>query len=56
VDGKDGRVYEAYNFLQGVIVGPGYHQVELHYFPRTLWIGMFMAALGIGALFTLRPR
>jgi hypothetical protein len=56
VDGKNAPVYEAYNFLQGVIVGPGRHQVELHYFPRTLWIGVFMAALGIGALLVVRHR
>lgn len=54
VDGHSAQVYEAYDFLEGVVVGPGHHRVRLWYRPVTFYWGVAMAALAVVGLVVLR--
>ena len=47
VDGKAAPVYEAYTFLDGVVVDSGHHQIRLWYQPVFLMAGCAMAALAL---------
>jgi hypothetical protein len=60
VDGAQSRIYEAYAFLQGVVVPSGHHKIRFHYFPLILFQGLALAAAGLAGLaliyFGQRPR
>jgi hypothetical protein len=53
VDGSRTRIWEAYSFLQGVVVPAGHHSIHFHYVPVSLYIGLALTALGLAALVLL---
>jgi membrane protein YfhO len=50
VDAKPSQVYEAYNFLQGVVVEAGQHRIQLRYRPVTFYWGLCLAAVALAGL------
>lgn len=54
VDGHSAKVYEAYHFLQGIVVPAGHHRVRVWYRPVTFYWGVAMAALALAGLALLR--
>ncbi len=57
VDGESRHVYQAYSFLQGVVVNRGHHRVRFFYRPASLYIGFaaaFNSLLGLVALRRIR--
>jgi len=51
IDGHSAPIYDAYTTLQGVVVGPGTHTIELRYRPLSVQAGATATALAfIGAL------
>jgi hypothetical protein len=55
VDGMTRPIYEAYTFLQGVVVDRGRHRVRLWYRPTSLYLGFALAGLACVGL-TLLAR
>ena len=53
VDGRAARVYEAYHFLQGIVVDGGHHRVRFWYRPVTFYWGLVLTAIGIVGLIRL---
>lgn len=47
VDGKQAPIYAAYNLIRGVVVDGGNHEVVLLYRPSRVFLGLWMAGLGI---------
>jgi hypothetical protein len=56
VDGTPTQIYEAYSFLQGVVVPSGRHRIRLHYVPLSLYQGLAMAAFGLVLLALIQRR
>ena len=54
VDGHSVPIYQAYQFLQGVVVEGGHHRVRFRYRPVAFYWGLALAAAGIGGLLWLR--
>ncbi len=50
VDNSPATIYEAYGFLQGVVVPAGRHRIHFHYVPLSLYAGLACAAAGLAAL------
>ncbi|MGD0435596.1 MAG: hypothetical protein ABSB86_03980 [Bryobacteraceae bacterium] len=53
VDGTSQPIYEAYTFLQGVVVDRGHHRIRLWYRPTALILGLSLAGLACVALISL---
>jgi uncharacterized membrane protein YfhO len=54
VDGKPARIYRAYNLVRAVVVDGGDHEVIMLYRPASVFIGAFMAVLGVLLCATLQ--
>jgi uncharacterized membrane protein YfhO len=50
IDGSPAPIYRAYGMVQGIIVPPGQHEVELEYRPQSFVLGGFVS---LGALLVL---
>jgi Bacterial membrane protein YfhO len=46
VDGQSAPIYEAYGFLRGVVVDGGHHRIEMHYRPRSVYLGALLTGIG----------
>ncbi len=53
VDGRETPVYDAYTTLQGVIVGPGTHTIEMRYRPMSVISGAIATLLAFIGAFVL---
>ncbi len=53
VDGRRARIYEAYAVLRGLVVDRGKHRIEMHYRPRSVYLGAVLTALGVFGAATL---
>ena len=60
VDGVDTPIYRAYGMVQGIVVPPGKHDVELEYLPRTFVAGSVVSLVtllgGLGACVVAHRR
>ncbi len=56
VDGRSQPIYEAYSFLQGVVVPGGRHKIRFHYVPVSMFQGFALAAIGLVGLALLGKR
>lgn len=56
VDGKSARIYDAYEILRGVVVGPGQHTIEFRYRPRSVFLGAFMSLTALIVVLVLAFR
>jgi hypothetical protein len=56
VDGRRGRLYEAYGVLQGVVVDAGSHRIEFRYRPASVYWGASLTILGIAMALLLAMR
>jgi hypothetical protein len=56
VDGRETPIYDAYTALQGVIVGPGTHTVEMRYRPISVIAGAIATLLAFIGAFILWLR
>ncbi|MBI3664667.1 MAG: hypothetical protein HY236_00320 [Acidobacteria bacterium] len=53
IDGRLAPIYEVYGFLRGVAVDSGRHQIEMHYRPKSVYLGATLTALGLSGAFLL---
>ncbi len=53
VDGNPAALYAAYGALRGVVVPAGEHVVEMHYRPRSVYLGGALSAIGLAGCLLL---
>jgi hypothetical protein len=56
IDGAGVPIYSAYMAVRGVVVDFGTHQIDMHYQPRSLYLGLVLFVLGLGATLLLVRR
>lgn len=47
VDGRKGKIYDAYGVLPGVVVDAGRHRIEIRYRPASVYWGASLTGLGL---------
>jgi hypothetical protein len=56
VDGQPVQIYPAYMTVRGVVVSQGNHVIEMHYRPRSFYLGCILFAVGFAVTLVLLSR
>jgi uncharacterized membrane protein YfhO len=47
IDGRRGKIYNAYGVLPGVVIDAGQHRIEIRYRPASVYWGASLTGLGL---------